>query len=173
VSKSSDSTCGARKPGWANGPAVGANRIPCLEPAGHSGEHRDGLGQTWANEPAPAEPQAPVRLRKLPFTGPEGKPAYVPEHPDSFLARIADGVEADQISTGHEVLKLSRAMLSENERLEPDECRYVMMRLSEALSDAIAVAESRGERLDIAPLDEPLVGSAAKAMRDALRQIQR
>lgn len=44
---SADAECGARKPGWENGPAIGANRIPCVRAAGHNGPHRDGLGQCW------------------------------------------------------------------------------------------------------------------------------
>lgn len=39
--------CGARKPGWEHGPAIGRHRIPCTLPTGHQGVHRDGLGQTW------------------------------------------------------------------------------------------------------------------------------
>lgn len=39
--------CGARKPGWELGPAIGSHRIPCVLAAGHDGDHRDGLGQTW------------------------------------------------------------------------------------------------------------------------------
>jgi hypothetical protein len=48
--------CGARRPGWDHGPAVGSHRIPCILPAGHDGGHRDGLGQTWA------PPRPPVRM---------------------------------------------------------------------------------------------------------------
>ena len=40
--------CGARRPGWDQGPAVGRHRIPCVLPAGHTGEHRDALRGTWA-----------------------------------------------------------------------------------------------------------------------------
>ncbi|MFC9225813.1 hypothetical protein ACFT8W_34660 [Streptomyces hygroscopicus] len=40
--------CGARKPGWENGPAIGRHRIPCVRPEGHQGAHRDALAQEWA-----------------------------------------------------------------------------------------------------------------------------
>lgn len=41
-------TCGARRPGWENGPAIGRNRIPCVLPADHAeGEHRNAFGDTW------------------------------------------------------------------------------------------------------------------------------
>lgn len=39
--------CGARRPGWDQGPAIGSHRIPCTQPTGHQGEHQDGLGNTW------------------------------------------------------------------------------------------------------------------------------
>lgn len=39
--------CGARRPGWERGPAVGINRIPCVLPDGHEGEHANAFGQTW------------------------------------------------------------------------------------------------------------------------------
>ncbi|WP_017239509.1 hypothetical protein [Streptomyces sp. SS] len=39
--------CGARRPGWEQGPAIGINRIPCILSAGHEGEHGNAFGQTW------------------------------------------------------------------------------------------------------------------------------
>lgn len=141
--------CGALDHSGENGPAIDAHRIPCLEPAGHSGNHRDGLGQTWENKPAgAAKREAPARLRRLPFNGPEGKPAYVlADNPDGFLSRIADGIEEDQLDTGREVLKLSRAMLDSGEQLTADEMAYVAGRLTECLRDVLAIADSRGARL--------------------------
>lgn len=40
--------CGARRPGWDQGPAIGRHRIPCVR-ASHDddGDHRNGLGETW------------------------------------------------------------------------------------------------------------------------------
>ncbi|MGW9460060.1 hypothetical protein ACWG5N_29340 [Streptomyces globisporus] len=43
--------CGARRPGWDQGPAVGINRIPCVLADGHEGEHRNAFHQTWADAP--------------------------------------------------------------------------------------------------------------------------
>lgn len=40
-------TCGARRPGWTTGPAIGANRLPCVLDANHTGDHRNAFGQTW------------------------------------------------------------------------------------------------------------------------------
>lgn len=45
-----EATCGARKPGWEHGPAIGRHRIPCVLPAGHDGKHQDALAQAWAWE---------------------------------------------------------------------------------------------------------------------------
>lgn len=45
--------CGARRPGWDQGPAIGSHRIPCTLTAGHDGAHRDGLSNEWT-------PAAPV-----------------------------------------------------------------------------------------------------------------
>jgi hypothetical protein len=99
-----------------------------------------------------AKREAPVRLRRLPFNGPEGKPAYVlADGPDGFLSRIADGIEEDQLNTGREVLKLSRAMLDSGEQLTADEMAYVARRLTECLRDVLAIADSRGARLPEGP----------------------
>lgn len=39
--------CDGRRPGWEHGPAIGRQRIPCTLPAGHDGDHRNALGDTW------------------------------------------------------------------------------------------------------------------------------
>ncbi|MEU1892754.1 hypothetical protein [Streptomyces pristinaespiralis] len=41
--------CGARRPGWENGPEIGIHRIPCVLEAGHPGDHRNAFGQPWPN----------------------------------------------------------------------------------------------------------------------------
>ncbi|MFE9922292.1 DUF6907 domain-containing protein [Streptomyces sp. NPDC005774] len=38
--------CGARRPGWER-PGPGRHRLPCILPAGHTGEHQNALHQTW------------------------------------------------------------------------------------------------------------------------------
>lgn len=45
-------TCGARRPGWDQGPAVGRHRIPCVLPVGHTDDHRNALDDTWPDEQA-------------------------------------------------------------------------------------------------------------------------
>lgn len=52
--------CGARRPGWEDGPAIGRHRIPCVRVAGHDGPHRDGLTATWDATEADATEQAAV-----------------------------------------------------------------------------------------------------------------
>ncbi|MFI8422865.1 hypothetical protein [Streptomyces sp. NPDC085460] len=47
--------CGARRPGWERGPAIGINRIPCVQPAGHADDHANAFGQTWTAQPGAAE----------------------------------------------------------------------------------------------------------------------
>lgn len=89
-------------------------------------------------------------LRRLPWNGPEGKPAYLPDDGSGgFLASLADAAEETQLATGGQVLLLARRMLQEDgEKLTVDELSYVTRRLSECLADALRVAESRGDRLD-------------------------
>lgn len=53
--------CGARRPGWDQGPAIGRHRIPCTLPTGHDGGHRDGLGNEWT----PADECTPDELYAL------------------------------------------------------------------------------------------------------------
>ncbi|MCP3822485.1 hypothetical protein NLX86_31685 [Streptomyces sp. A3M-1-3] len=93
------------------------------------------------------------QLRLLPWTGPEGKPALlVTDGTSTMLSRLADDIEATQLSTGAEVLTLSRAMLTASERLAVDEALFLAQRLAECLADALRVSESRGLR--IPPYDE-------------------
>lgn len=87
-------------------------------------------------------------LRLLPWSGADGQPAHlVTDDRGSFLSRLADQMEATQLETGTEVLKLSRAMLESLERPTSNELFYVIQRLAECLTDALRVAESRGQRI--------------------------
>ncbi|WP_329309682.1 hypothetical protein [Streptomyces sp. NBC_01262] len=89
-------------------------------------------------------------LRRLPFNGPEGSPAFTPDtNPNGMLARLADQIETRQLETGQAVLTLSRQMLEDEDDLEPKQARFVIMRLAECLADALTVAEMRGERLPV------------------------
>lgn len=99
-----------------------------------------------------------TRLRLLPWPGPDGKCAYTPDNfPDSRIARLADRVEGEQIATAEAVLSLAQGMLDTGLRIEPDECGYLLKRLTECLRDVLRVAESRSGRL---PAPNPLEADA-------------
>jgi hypothetical protein len=108
-----------------------------------------------------------TRLRRLPFNGPEGKPAYIPaNNPDGPLSLFADAIEAQQLEVGAAVLGLVRPMLDAT--LTADEATYMLRRTAECLRDALDVAESRGQRLG--PPDQPLSGTAAEVLDQALKR---
>jgi len=98
------------------------------------------------------------RLRRLPFDGPEGKPAYIPcDNPDGPLSRFADAIEAQQLEAGATVLGLVRPMLGVT--LTLDEAMFMLRRTAECLRDALGVAESRGQ---LGLPDQPFSGIAAE-----------
>ena len=93
-------------------------------------------------------------LRLLPWPGPEGQRAYLStDDTDGFMSRLADRLEAAQLDTGAEVLAHVAKLVA-----DPDasavELRYAVMRLSECLTDALRVAESRGARLPVSGEDD-------------------
>jgi hypothetical protein len=109
-----------------------------------------------------------TNLRRLPFDGPEGKPAFIPaNNPDGPLSRFADAIEGQQLAVGETVLALVRAMLA-GEQLTADESWYMLRRTVECLADALSVAESRGQRLGLT--DEPLSGTPAEVLSEALKR---
>ncbi|MFI9028474.1 hypothetical protein [Streptomyces sp. NPDC053560] len=59
---------------------------------------------------------------------------------------MSDALEDDLIESGAVVLGLVRAML-DGPRLTADESWYALRRTAECLTDALNVAELRGERL--------------------------
>ncbi|WKX70698.1 hypothetical protein ACQUSR_20695 [Streptomyces sp. P1-3] len=86
--------------------------------------------------------------RLLPWAGPAGQPAYLVTDGgrDSHLWRLADEMEAVQLRMGTEMVRHARAMV-EDRKAGPGELRFLANRLTEALTDALRVAESRGMRL--------------------------
>lgn len=91
--------------------------------------------------------------RLLPWAR-DGKSCYLSTDggPNSFLSRLADDMEDVQLATGAEVMENAGKILADP--LSPHaEVRYVALRLSECLSDALRVAESRGVRIPV-PDDE-------------------
>jgi len=87
-------------------------------------------------DPSTAEP-AVEDLRLLPWTTPNGHPCYLSTDGGGYLTTLADGTRA----------------------LTDVEYRWLACRLTEALSDALRVADSRGQRIldptDTAETDGP------------------
>ncbi|MFF3765081.1 hypothetical protein ACFYYR_13475 [Streptomyces sp. NPDC001922] len=99
-------------------------------------------------------PSAPLptpesRFRLLPWTSPDGRPCYLSaDNPRSRLSRLADDVEAAQLSSGAQVLGGAEAVLADP-RAGVRELRFTTARLTESLRDALRVADSRGGRLPV------------------------
>ncbi|MFJ7768952.1 hypothetical protein ACIQ1J_11225 [Streptomyces sp. NPDC097107] len=89
---------------------------------------------------------APREPRLLPWSGPEGKPCYlITDDAGGPVSRLADTTEATQLGMGAELLAHAHDLLP---RAPHGELRYLAERLTEALADALRVAESRGRRLN-------------------------
>ncbi|MFD7315020.1 hypothetical protein [Streptomyces sp. NPDC059883] len=98
--------------------------------------------------------------RLLPWLGPAGQRSYlVTDDGRSHLSQLADQMEEVQLQAGDVLLGHAASMLKD-ENVKAWELRYLSARLYEALSDALRVAESRGDRLpqleddDIEPVDD-------------------
>lgn len=89
-----------------------------------------------------------VRSRLLPWPGPAGQPSYLATDggADSHLWKLADEMEALQLRMGTEMLQHARALIGDR-KADTGELRFLANRLTEALTDALRVAESRGMRL--------------------------
>ncbi|WP_374208197.1 hypothetical protein [Streptomyces sp. MUM 16J] len=86
--------------------------------------------------------------RLLPWTTPDGKPCYLSTDGRGYLSTLADSIEAVQLGMGEELLEHARETLAPGARaLSATEYRWLASRLTEALTDALRVAESRGQRI--------------------------
>lgn len=92
--------------------------------------------------------QAP--LRRLPWTGDDGRPCYLSTDGTGPLSRLADRIEAAQLALGNRLLLRARYALTGRRRAPATELRILATQLTDALSDAVLIAESRGERLAVA-----------------------
>ncbi|MBA2807068.1 hypothetical protein E0500_006315 [Streptomyces sp. KM273126] len=100
------------------------------------------MGATGTEAEGP-EPSYEARL--LPWSGTHGKPCYViSDDQGGPVTRLADTTENIQLGMGTELLAHARDMLPDTPR---GELRFLAERLTEALGDALRVAESRGRRL--------------------------
>ncbi|UQA97812.1 hypothetical protein [Streptomyces halobius] len=94
-------------------------------------------------------------MRRLPWDGPEGKPAYLSaDGRHSRLSRMADEVERAQLDTAQTVVRLARELLNGAEVAALDEVRFAALRLIECLTDTLRVAESRMASIPTQP-DDP------------------
>ncbi|MEU9285837.1 hypothetical protein AB0D57_14200 [Streptomyces sp. NPDC048275] len=86
--------------------------------------------------------------RLLPWSTVGGNPCYLSTDGQGYLANLADNIEAVQLGMGEDLLGYARdAMAPDAKTLSATEYRWLARRLSEALSDALRVADSRGQRL--------------------------
>ncbi|MGW6395604.1 hypothetical protein ACWFR1_35060 [Streptomyces sp. NPDC055103] len=92
--------------------------------------------------------------RLLPWTTEDGRPCYLSTDGKGYISTLADGIETVQLGMGHELLDYARGVLTPGAQAQSAiEYRWLACRLTEALSDALRVAQSRGERIP-APQEE-------------------
>lgn len=83
-----------------------------------------------------------------PVDHPEREPCYLSTDGRGYLSTLADSIEAIQRGMGGELLEHAREALAPGARaLSATEYRWLASRLPEALTDALRVAESRGQRI--------------------------
>ncbi|MFE1246420.1 hypothetical protein [Streptomyces sp. NPDC058735] len=87
-------------------------------------------------------------LRLLPWTGPEGKRCYLSGDGTGRLSRLADTVESVQLGMADELLGHAADLLADG-RATSAQLRFLAARMTEALRDALRIAESRGARLPV------------------------
>ncbi|GAA0694122.1 hypothetical protein GCM10010193_56050 [Kitasatospora atroaurantiaca] len=111
------------------------------------------------------EPAA-EKLRLLPWANPDGLPCYLSTDGEGYLATLADGIEEVQLTMGEELLDHARGVLTPGARALTDvEYRWLACRLTEALSDALRVADSRGQRIPVPPGTAEADGSDEQGAR--------
>lgn len=86
--------------------------------------------------------------RLLPWPGPEGKPCYLLTDGSGRLSRAADAAESIQLDMAGDLLAHLADML-DDEHVTAVQLRYLLARMSEALTDVCRIAESRGARLRV------------------------
>ncbi|WP_308191906.1 hypothetical protein [Kitasatospora humi] len=93
-------------------------------------------------------------LRLLPWTAMDGRLCYLSTNGQGYVSKLADRIEAMQLTMGEELLEYARSVLAPGEWMPSSvEYRWLACRLTEALSDALRVADSRGQRIP-APQEE-------------------
>ncbi|MFE3186841.1 hypothetical protein ACFXKR_39220 [Streptomyces violascens] len=91
----------------------------------------------------------------MPWTSPEGKPCYLSTDGRGYLSTLADSIETVQLGMGQELLEYAREATTPGApTLSATEYRWLACRLTEALADALRVANSRGQRLPVPEEEE-------------------
>ncbi|MFB6554143.1 hypothetical protein [Streptomyces sp. NPDC056405] len=85
------------------------------------------------------------QARLLPWVGSEGKPCYLLTDGRGPLSRIADVIETTQLDMAEDLLDHATDLLSDA-RATPEQLRFLLSRMREALTDVHRIAESRGMR---------------------------
>ncbi|MFB0627554.1 hypothetical protein [Streptomyces sp. AB3(2024)] len=90
--------------------------------------------------------------RLLPWTTQDGNPCYLSTDGRGYLSSLADSIEEVQLDMGEELMKYARGVVVPGAKmLSAVEYRWLACRLTEALTDALRVAESRGDRIPAPP----------------------
>ncbi|GAA3206495.1 hypothetical protein GCM10020256_01600 [Streptomyces thermocoprophilus] len=77
-----------------------------------------------------------------------GEPCYLSSDGRGYLSTLADSIETVQLSMGEEPLEYARDATAPGAKaLSATEYRWLARRLTEALADALRVADSRGQRI--------------------------
>lgn len=92
-------------------------------------------------------------VRLLPWTGEGGKPCYLDTGGTGPVSRAADAVESVQLAMAGELLDHADDMLADR-RATPAQLRFLLARMSEALTDVRRIAESRGARVPVPAWDD-------------------
>jgi hypothetical protein len=103
--------------------------------------------------------------RLLPWSTSDGKPCFLHGDGNGYLSRVADNIENVQLGMAGQLLDHAADMLTDH-KTTPDQLRFVLARMSEALRDVHRIAESRGARLPVPDADEddiPVCPSEASA----------
>ncbi|UUU22303.1 hypothetical protein [Streptomyces sp. DSM 40750] len=84
--------------------------------------------------------------RLLPWTGVDGKRCYLVGDGEGYVSRLADNIESVQLGMAGQLLDHAADMLADRRATAP-QLRFLLARMSEALTDVHRIAESRGARL--------------------------
>ncbi|MER7054704.1 hypothetical protein [Streptomyces sp. NPDC000351] len=83
--------------------------------------------------------------RLLPWTGSEGKPCYLLTDGGGPLSRLADVIETTRLEMAEDLLEHAADLLADA-RATPEQLRFLLTLMCEALTDVHRIAESRDTR---------------------------